>query len=247
MEIGGDFMTAVNEVVWRCFFKIMHPITDNTGLCILMFAAATAILPVLLSWKRAEILVVLLSYLSVRDMLLHLSGIHPRINTMLGTSSEIISGSGRYLHALPGLNGKTLSGKGEVSAYLFSLSQKDMKRLVGTDPEMLYEKLISCMDKTRDLFGYVDKRPEGFLLTGIFLLTASVLLCRMIKGRTLEGVFYLLLLFSSHMAGEVWFLSAFLFSKILFSISFSGLREYTILAKKRRLPNEKKIIQEAGH
>ena len=108
-------MTAVNEVVWRCFFKIMHLITDNTGLCILMFAAATAILPVLLSWKRAEILAVLLSYLSVRDMLLHLSGIHPRINTMLGTSSEIISGSGRYLHALPGLNGKTLSKKGGIT------------------------------------------------------------------------------------------------------------------------------------
>ena len=103
------------------------------------------------------------------------------------------------------------------------------------------------MDKTRGLSGYVDKRPEGFLLAGVFLLTAAALLCRIIRGRTLEGVFYLLLLFSSHMAGEVWFLSAFLFSKILFSISFSGLREYTILAKKRRLPNEKKIIQEAGH
>lgn len=157
-------MLHFNSTLWMIFFQTVKPLTDNTGLVIILFSIFFGIgfsfLTFFYRKGKVHYLGVLdgLYLVSVYYMLRQLPLIHPRIHRALVTVSSIIKASSTYSSNFQEASGITIRKTSDIVYYLYSLSSNELEKWFHVDPEILYRKLYTAFEHSRDFFGYVDTK-----------------------------------------------------------------------------------------
>ena len=157
-------MLHFNSTLWMIFFQTVKPLTYNTGLVIILFSIFFGIgfsfLTFFYRKGKVHYLGVLdgLYLVSVYYMLRQLPLIHPRIHRALVTVSSIIKASSTYSSNFQEASGITIRKTSDIVYYLYSLSSNELEKWFHVDPEILYRKLYTAFEHSRDFFGYVDTK-----------------------------------------------------------------------------------------
>lgn len=171
-----DILHKINTALWILEIKTCKPISDHIGFVIIMFSVLCGLCFSLLRCVRKDDkehyigLLDIFPLLSVYYLLKELPLIHPRLNLMLKTVSQIIMMSENYTRAFQEASGIFVDKPSDIVYFLYSLPLAELSKWKIYNPGMIYENLAAVFKSTRYFFGYLDGRTSGMFLILMIVL-----------------------------------------------------------------------------